>query len=36
VFRVVVTKTPLPNGYAVYRVYPRNGDHRPYDVLRSD
>ena len=36
VFRVVITKTPLPNGYAVYRVYPRNSDHRPYDVLRSD
>ena len=36
VFLVVITKTPLPNGYAVYRVYPRNGDHRPYDVLRSD
>jgi len=29
VFRVVITKTPLPNGYAVYRVYPRNSDHRP-------
>ena len=36
VFRVVITKTPLPNGYAVYRVYPRNSDHRPYDVLRGD
>jgi len=36
VFRVVITKTPLPNGYAVYRVYPRNSDHRPYEVLRSD
>ena len=21
-FRVVITKTPLPNGYAVYRIYP--------------
>ena len=36
VFRVVITKTPLANGYAVYRVYPRNSEHRPYDVLRSD
>ena len=36
VFRVVITKTPLPNGYAVYRVYPRSSDHRPYDALRSD
>jgi hypothetical protein len=27
-FRVVITKTPLPNGYAVYRVYPRNSAHR--------
>jgi hypothetical protein len=36
VFRIVITKTPLPNGYAVYRIYPRNSDHRPYEVLRSD
>jgi hypothetical protein len=36
VFRLVISKTPLPNGYAVYRIYPRNGDHRAYDVLRSD
>jgi hypothetical protein len=33
-FRIVITKTPLPNGYAVYRVYPRNDDHSPYEVLR--
>ena len=34
-FRIVITKTPLPNGYAVYRVYPRNGDS-PYEVLRTE
>jgi hypothetical protein len=31
VFRIVITKTPLPNGYALYRVYPRNNDHRAYE-----
>ena len=36
VFRIVITKTPLPNGYAVYRVYPRNGDHRPYEAFRIE
>ena len=36
VFRIVITKTPLPNGYAFYRAYPRNVDHRPYDVLRNE
>jgi hypothetical protein len=36
VFRVVITKTSLPNRYAVYRIYPRNSDHRPYGVFRSD
>jgi hypothetical protein len=36
VFRIVITKTPLPNGYAFYRAYPRNGDHRPYEVLRNE
>ena len=36
VFRIVITKTPLPNGYAVYRVYPRNGDHSPYEAVRAE
>jgi hypothetical protein len=36
VFRIVITRTPLPNGYAVYRVYPRNGDHSPYEVFRVE
>jgi hypothetical protein len=36
VFRIVITKTPLPNGYAFYRAYPRNADHRPYEVLRNE
>jgi hypothetical protein len=36
VFRIVITKTPLPNGYALYRAYPRNGDHRPYEALRIE
>ena len=36
VFRIVITKTPLPNGYALYRAYPRSGDHRPYEVLRNE
>jgi hypothetical protein len=36
VFRIVITKTPLPNGYAVYRAYPRNGDHSPYEVFRVE
>jgi hypothetical protein len=36
VFRIVITKTPLPNGYAVYRAYPRNGDHSPYEVFRAE
>jgi len=36
VFRIVITKTPLPNGYALYRAYPRNGDHRPYEALRTE
>jgi hypothetical protein len=36
VFRIVITKTPLPNGYALYRTYPRNGDHRPYEALRIE
>jgi hypothetical protein len=36
VFRIVITKTPLPNGYALYRAYPRNGDHRPYEASRLE
>jgi hypothetical protein len=36
VFRIVITKTPLPNGYAFYRAYPRDADHRPYEVLRGE
>ena len=36
IFRIVITKTPLPNGYALYRVYPRNGDHRPYEGFRVE
>jgi hypothetical protein len=32
-FRIVITKTPLPNGYAFFRAYPRNGAHKPYEVL---
>jgi hypothetical protein len=36
VFRIVITKTPLPNGYAFYRAYPRSVDHRPYEVLRNE
>ena len=36
VFRIVITRTPLPNGYAVYRAYPRNGDHSPYEALRVE
>ena len=36
IFRVVITKTPLPNGYALYRVYPRNSDHRPYEEFRIE
>jgi hypothetical protein len=35
-FRIVITQTPLPNGYAFYRAYPRNNDHKPYEVLRSE
>jgi hypothetical protein len=35
-FRIVITKTPLPNGYAVYRAYPRNDDHSPYEVSRPE
>jgi hypothetical protein len=35
-FRIVITKTPLPNGYAFHRAYPRNVDHRPYDVWRVE
>jgi hypothetical protein len=34
-FRIVITKTPLPNGYAFFRAYPRNIDHRAYDILRA-
>jgi hypothetical protein len=34
-FRIVITKTPLPNGYAFFRAYPRNDDHRPYEVWRA-
>lgn len=34
--RIVITRTPLPNGYALYRAYPRNADHTPYEVLRAD
>ena len=34
-FRIVITKTPLPNGYAFFRAYPRNNDHRAYEVLRA-
>jgi hypothetical protein len=34
-FRIVITKTPLPNGYAFFRAYPRNDDHTPYEVLRA-
>jgi hypothetical protein len=33
-FRMVITRTPLPNGYAFFRAYPRNNDHKPYEVLR--
>jgi hypothetical protein len=33
-FRIVITKTPLPNGYAFYRAYPQNGDHGSYEVWR--
>ena len=36
VFRIVITKTPLPNGYALYRAYPRNGDHSPYEAYRTE
>jgi hypothetical protein len=36
IFRMVITKTPLPNGYALYRAYPRNGDHRPYEIFRAE
>jgi hypothetical protein len=36
VLRIVITKTPLPNGYALYRAYPRNADHQPYEALRAD
>jgi hypothetical protein len=36
VFRIVITQTPLPNGYAVYRAYPRNGDHSPYEAFRAE
>ena len=36
VLRIVITKTPLPNGYALYRAYPRNADHQPYEVRRVD
>jgi len=36
IFKIVITRTPLPNGYAFYRAYPRNSDHRPYEVLRSE
>jgi hypothetical protein len=32
-FRIVITKTPLPNGYAFFRAYPRDGAHKPYEVL---
>ena len=34
VFKIVITKTPLPVGYAFYRAYPRNGDHRSYEIAR--
>ena len=34
-FRIVITKTPLPNGYAFFRAYPRNDDHTSYEVLRA-
>jgi hypothetical protein len=36
IFRIVITKTPLPNGYALYRAYPRNSDHSPYEALRVE
>lgn len=35
-FRMVITKTPLPNGYAFFRAYPRSGDHKPYEVLAPE
>jgi hypothetical protein len=34
-FRIVITKTPLPNGYAFFRAYPRSNDHTSYEVLRA-
>ncbi|MEA2839094.1 MAG: hypothetical protein QOF41_424 [Methylobacteriaceae bacterium] len=31
-FRILIRKTPLANGYASYRLYPRNADHDPFTV----
>jgi hypothetical protein len=36
IFRIVIRKTPLPNGYAVYRAYPRDENHGPYQILRIE
>jgi hypothetical protein len=34
--RVVITKTSLPNGYAFFRMYPRNSSRKPFQALRLD
>jgi hypothetical protein len=36
VFRLLITKTSLNNGYALYRAYPRDRSHKAFDVLRLD
>ncbi|MGY3485438.1 hypothetical protein ACVW1C_003321 [Bradyrhizobium sp. USDA 4011] len=34
--RIVVHKTPLANGWASYRIYPRNDQHDPYTVASQN
>jgi hypothetical protein len=36
VFAMTITKTTLPNGYALYRAYPRNENHKPYEVMQTE
>ncbi|MBR0748762.1 hypothetical protein JQ582_33010 [Bradyrhizobium japonicum] len=35
-FRVVITRTTLGNGYAFFRLYPRNLQHNPFEVVRIE
>jgi hypothetical protein len=36
VFKIIIRKTPLANGYAAYRLYPRNKERDPFTVASND